>query len=80
MTIQKIQSPLPGQFYRSPAPDAEAFKSEGASVSAGDTIGLIEVMKTFHHVRCDFDGVLVRFLVENEQIVEVDEVIAEVET
>ncbi len=80
MSTVQIRSPLPGMFYTSPAPDADPFKSAGAPVSAGDTIGLIEVMKTFHPVQSEFDGVLVRFLVENQQIVDVDEAIAEIET
>jgi biotin carboxyl carrier protein len=60
-----IQSPLPGTFYRRPAPDADPFVSEGEEIGAGDTIGLIEVMKTFYEVRAEEAGVIGRFLVEN---------------
>ena len=44
--MSDIQSPLPGTFYFTPSPGEPAFKSAGDSVSEGDVIGLIEVMKT----------------------------------
>ncbi len=66
MPIQTIASPLPGTFYRAPEPGAPVFKSEGDTVAAGDTVGLIEVMKTFTPVTADTAGKLVRFLIENE--------------
>lgn len=66
MPIQTIVSPLPGTFYRSPEPGAPVFKSEGDTVAAGETVGLIEVMKTFTPITAATAGKLVRFLVENE--------------
>ncbi|MGI4764909.1 MAG: acetyl-CoA carboxylase [Janthinobacterium lividum] len=66
MPIQTIASPLPGTFYRAPEPGAPVFKSEGDTVAAGDTVGVIEVMKTFTPVTAETAGRLVRFLVENE--------------
>jgi acetyl-CoA carboxylase biotin carboxyl carrier protein len=65
-----IKTPLPGTFYRRPSPDADPYVEEGASVAAGDVVGLIEIMKTFHEVRSDADGVVARFLVENEELVD----------
>ena len=62
-------SPLPGVFYRAPAPDKPPFKSEGDTVAAGDTVGLIEVMKTFTPVLAEEGGRLVKFLVENEDAI-----------
>ncbi len=47
MARNTVLAPIPGTFYRKPAPGEPAFKSEGDTVAAGDTIGLIEVMKTF---------------------------------
>jgi len=61
-----IQSPLPGTFYRKPAPDQPVFVEDGASVAVGDTIGLVEVMKTFHEVKAEAAGTNIRFHVENE--------------
>ena len=65
-----IKTPLPGTFYRRPSPEAEAFVEEGATIAAGDVVGLIEIMKTFHEIRSDADGVVARFLVENEELVD----------
>jgi len=65
-----VKTPLPGTFYRRPAPEAEAFVEEGDTIAAGDVVGLIEIMKTFHEIRSDADGVVARFLVENEELVD----------
>jgi len=65
-----IKTPLPGTFYRRPSPDADPYVGEGDSVRAGDVVGLIEIMKTFHEIRSDADGVVARFLVENEDLVD----------
>lgn len=66
MAIQQILSPLPGTFYRSPAPDKPPFKNEGDRIAKGDVIGLVEVMKMFYEVKAEFAGKVVRFLVGNE--------------
>lgn len=70
MPTHEVVSPLPGTFYRKPAPDAAVFVKEGDRVKAGDVIGLIEVMKTFNEVHADADGTVARFLVDNEDAVE----------
>lgn len=62
-----IQSPLPGTFYRRPAPDKPSFKNDGDSIAVGDVIGLIEVMKTFHEVKADAAGKITRFVADNEE-------------
>jgi acetyl-CoA carboxylase biotin carboxyl carrier protein len=61
---------MPGTFYRRPSPDEDPFVNEGDRVSAGDVVGLVEVMKSFNEVKSDKDGVIERFLVENEEAVE----------
>ncbi len=70
MPKHEVVSPLPGTFYRKPAPDAADFVKEGDRIKAGDVIGLIEVMKTFNEVHADADGTIVQFLVDNEDAVE----------
>ncbi len=67
--MAQILSPLPGTFYRKPAPDKPPFKSEGDAVAVGDVIGLIEVMKTFVEVQADAAGKIAKFVVENEDAV-----------
>lgn len=69
MAVKTIQAPIPGTFYRRPAPDQPAFKSEGDTVAVGDTVGLIEVMKTFTPVTAEEAGTIVAFHVENEDAV-----------
>jgi acetyl-CoA carboxylase biotin carboxyl carrier protein len=70
MAQQEILSPLPGTFYRKPAPDADFFVNEGDTVKEGDVIGLIEVMKMFNEVHADASGRVVKFMVDNEAAVE----------
>ncbi|OHV83869.1 acetyl-CoA carboxylase [Ensifer sp. LCM 4579] len=79
MSKTEIRSPLPGTFYRSPAPDVPPFKADGDSVAAPDTIGIIEVMKTFQELSAGVEGRAIRFLVDNEEPVMAGQVIAEVE-
>ncbi len=71
MREQTIKSPIPGIFYRKPSPDAQPYVKEGDRIEPGTTIGLISVMKSFHEVKADRAGVIVRFLVENEEPVRV---------
>jgi acetyl-CoA carboxylase biotin carboxyl carrier protein len=63
----QILSPLPGTFYRRPAPDKPPFKADCDAVAVGDVIGLIEVMKSFIEVHADAAGTLLRFLADNEE-------------
>ena len=48
MSKQQVLSPLPGTFYRRPAPDAPAFKEDGAAVAVGDVLGLVEEIGRAH--------------------------------
>jgi acetyl-CoA carboxylase biotin carboxyl carrier protein len=66
MAKKAFPSPLPGVFYRASAPDKPPFKSDGDAVAAGDTVGLIEVMKTFTPVLAEEGGRLVKFLVDDQ--------------
>ena len=79
MAIKQVLSPLPGTFYRRPAPDQPAYKEDGDQVATGDTIGLVEVMKSFHEVKSDADGKVVKFLVENEDAVTAGQALVEIE-
>ena len=64
---KQILSPLPGTFYRRPAPDKPMYKNEGDTIAIGDVIGLIEVMKSFNEVKADAAGKIVKFIAENEE-------------
>ena len=62
----QILSPLPGTFYRKPAPDQAPFKDVGDAVAIDDVIGLVEVMKVFNEVKADKAGTVTAFLLEDE--------------
>jgi acetyl-CoA carboxylase biotin carboxyl carrier protein len=79
MATKQILSPLPGTFYRRPAPDQPVYKTEGDAISVGDTIGLVEVMKSFNEVKSTEAGKIVKFLAENEDAVMAGQPLVEVE-
>lgn len=64
-TGNNVKAQLPGTFYRKPDPESEPYVTEGGKVSAGDVVGLIEVMKSFHEVKAEQDGRVARFLIED---------------
>jgi acetyl-CoA carboxylase biotin carboxyl carrier protein len=68
-----VKSPMVGTFYRSPSPDAKVFVDVGSSVSAGDTVCIIEAMKLLNEIEADKSGVIKAILVENGQPVEYGE-------
>ena len=76
MPTVTIKSPIPGTFYRRPAPGEAPFLSEGGEVSAGDVVGVVEIMKSFHEVRSEQSGILDRFLVDDDDVVEAGQDIA----
>lgn len=65
-----VKSPMVGTFYRAPSPGAKAFVELGQSVSAGETLCIIEAMKMLNQIECDKAGKIAAILVENGQPVE----------
>ena len=59
-----------GTVYMSPEPGAAAFISAGATVSEGDTLLIIEAMKTMNHIPAPRSGTIKRILVEDASPVE----------
>jgi acetyl-CoA carboxylase biotin carboxyl carrier protein len=74
-----VRSPIPGVFYRRPAPDSPPFVSEGDVVEHGGVVGLVEVMKQFHEVHSEIRGRVRSFVVENEGVVGAGDVVAELD-
>jgi acetyl-CoA carboxylase biotin carboxyl carrier protein len=74
-----IKAQMPGTFYRRPDPESDVYVEEGDEVSVGDTVGLIEVMKSFHEVKVEEDGIVSKFLVENEDAVDAGQDLVELE-
>ncbi len=79
MAKKSVKAQIPGTFYRRPDPDSDYYVEEGARVSAGDTVGLIEVMKSFHEVKAEEDGTISKFLVGDEEAVDAGQDILEME-
>ena len=75
---KQLLSPLPGTFYRRPAPDKPLYKNEGDAVSVGDIVGLIEVMKSFNEVKADVAGTIVKFHADNEEPVMAAQLLVEI--
>jgi acetyl-CoA carboxylase biotin carboxyl carrier protein len=76
MAQHDVTTPVPGTFYRRPDPDSDPFKEQGDAVRAGDTIGLVEIMKNFQEVKAESGGTLAEFLVENEDSVDAGQAVA----
>jgi acetyl-CoA carboxylase biotin carboxyl carrier protein len=68
-----VNSPMVGTFYRSPAPGAAAFAEVGQSVTAGDTVCIVEAMKMMNQIEADKSGVIKAILVEDGEPVEFDQ-------
>ena len=68
-----VRSPMVGTFYSAPSPDASAFVKEGDTVSAGQTLCIIEAMKILNQIESDKAGKITKILVENGQPVEFDQ-------
>lgn len=77
--MAQILSPLPGTFYTQASPGEPVYKSAGDAVAVGDTIGLIEVMKTFIEVKAEQAGTFQDYLVENASAVTAGQPLAELE-
>ena len=65
-----VTSPMVGTAYLQPEPNAPAFVSIGAQVSEGDTIMIIEAMKTMNHIPAPKAGTVKRILVADGDAIE----------
>jgi acetyl-CoA carboxylase biotin carboxyl carrier protein len=68
-----VKSPMVGTAYRSPEPGAPVFIEIGARVSQGDTLLIIEAMKTMNQIPAPHAGKVTQILIENGQPVEFGE-------
>ena len=74
-----IKSPMVGTVYRSPEPGAPPFVEVGARVAQGQTLLIIEAMKTMNHIPAPKAGTVKEILVENLQPVEFGELLMVIE-
>ena len=65
-----VKSPIVGTAYLAPEPGAKTFVTEGKKIKKGETVMIVEAMKTMNHVPSTNDGVVKKILVEDGQPVE----------
>ena len=65
-----IKSPIVGTAYLSPEPGAKPFVSVGKKIKKGETLLIVEAMKTMNHVPSTKDGIVKKVCVEDGQPVE----------
>jgi acetyl-CoA carboxylase biotin carboxyl carrier protein len=65
-----VKSPMVGTVYTAPEPGAAAFVKVGDSVNAGQTVLIVEAMKTMNPITAPKGGRVARILIENQQPVE----------
>jgi acetyl-CoA carboxylase biotin carboxyl carrier protein len=68
-----VKSPMVGTAYRAPEPGAAPFVDIGTRVTQGQTLLIIEAMKTMNHIPAPKAGVVTQILIENGQPVEYGE-------
>jgi len=68
-----LKSPMVGVVYLATEPGAKPFVKVGDTVHAGDTVALVEAMKTFNPIKATADGVVKEILVTDAQAVEFDQ-------
>ena len=66
----EITSPIIGTAYHAPEPGAKKFIEVGKKIKKGDTIMIVEAMKTMNHVPSSSDGIVKEICVEDGQPVE----------
>jgi len=68
-----IKSPMIGTFYRRPHPDKEPFVRTGDKIKIGTKVCVIEAMKLFNDIESEFNGKLIKVLVEDATPVDYDQ-------
>ncbi|MGH3148203.1 MAG: acetyl-CoA carboxylase biotin carboxyl carrier protein [Rubrobacter sp.] len=71
--LHAVRSPVVGTFYRAPAPGEEPYVEVGDTVSAGQTVCIVEAMKLMNEIVTDVSGEVVEVLAENAGGVEYDQ-------
>ena len=69
----EIKSPMVGTYYMAPSPDAEAYVQVGSVVKEGSVLCIIEAMKLMNEIESEYNGKILKILVENGTAVEYDQ-------
>ncbi len=62
---KKVCSPLNGTFYAKPSPDDPPYVTVGQNVSVGQTLCMVEAMKSFNEIHSDAAGAIIKILVND---------------
>ena len=73
-----VRSPMVCTAYLSPEPGAKPFVSVGNKVKKGDTILIIEAMKTMNHIQSTVDGEVIEILINDGEAVEFEQALAKI--
>jgi oxaloacetate decarboxylase (Na+ extruding) subunit alpha len=77
--LVRVESPMVGTFYRSPAPGSAPFIEEGEAIAAGQTLCILEAMKLMNEVKSEIEAIVRRVHVENAEPVEYGQLLFELE-
>ena len=75
----KVTSPIIGTAYLAPEPGGKKFTEIGKKIKKGDTLMIVEAMKTMNHVPSTFDGTVKEICVSDGQPVEFGQTLAIIE-
>ena len=76
---KSVKSPIIGTAYLSPEPGAKPFVEVGKKIKKGDTVMIVEAMKTMNHVPSTHNGTVQKISVEDGQPIEYDQVLILIE-
>ena len=75
----QVKSPLVGTFYSSPAPEEPPFVLVGQTVKEGDTLCIVEALKTMNEIKAPCGGKVVRIMAQPGDMVEYNQVLCIIE-
>jgi acetyl-CoA carboxylase biotin carboxyl carrier protein len=73
-----VKSPMVGTAYLAPEPGAKPFASKGKKVKKGDTLLIIEAMKTMNHIQSELDGEVLEICVKDGEAIEFDQLLVKI--
>ncbi|MCK4357791.1 MAG: acetyl-CoA carboxylase biotin carboxyl carrier protein [Candidatus Cloacimonetes bacterium] len=73
--IVDIKTPIVGTFYRASSPDSDPFVDIGSRIKKGDTLCIVEAMKSMNEIESEVSGIINEILAENGKMVEYDQIL-----
>ncbi len=72
-TFNGVKSPMVGTAYLAPDPSAKPFVTVGSKIKKGETVLIVEAMKTMNHIPATQDGIIEEILINDGEAVEFDQ-------